>query len=42
MSDLTPDIREEETPVEIVERAAELPKNALDAAVALGVVGRRA
>jgi shikimate kinase len=33
MSDITIDIREEETPVEIVERLVlELPKNVLDAA----------
>lgn len=43
MSDLTLDIREEETPVEIVERLLlELPKNVLDAARRSAWSGRRA
>jgi shikimate kinase len=43
MSDLTIDIREEETPVEIVERLLlELPKNVLDAARRSAWAGRRA
>lgn len=43
MSDLTIDIREEETPVEIVERLMlELPKNVLDAARRAAWSGRRA
>lgn len=43
MSDLTIDIREEETPVEIVERLLlELPKNVLDAARRSAWSGRRA
>lgn len=43
MSDLTIDIREEETPAEIVERLLlELPKNVLDAARRSSWSGRRA
>jgi len=43
MSDLTIDIREDETPVEIVERLLlELPKNVLDAARRSAWSGRRA
>ena len=43
MSDLTLDIREEETPTEIVERLLlELPKNVLDAARRSSWSGRRA
>ncbi|HEX6097772.1 MAG TPA: shikimate kinase [Thermoanaerobaculia bacterium] len=43
MADLTLDIREEETPVEIVERLLlELPKNVLDAARRSAWSGRRA
>jgi shikimate kinase len=43
MSDLTIDVREDETPVEIVERLLlELPKNVLDAARRSAWSGRRA